>query len=113
MANNINVTYTPQTTGVHRICYRLLSGPGPIGPDPTYCCIEDINITPAMVNVVRNAPAIDAGVTACDTGGPITVPGSNGAGDYVYQGYVQPVCDPAELYIVAWPVDVTFTVAAP
>lgn len=111
---DIYVNYTPQTTGCHRVCYRMFSGPGPTGPDATYCCIEDpVVITPAMVNVPRSFPVIEAGVTACDTGGPVTAPGDNGPGNYVYEGYVQPCCDPSDLYDVAWPVNVTFVVAAP
>ena len=106
----IYVTYTPETTGCHHICYRLLSGPGPIGPDPTFCCFDDIVISAPQVGVPRTAPVIDAGVTACATGGPITVPGSNGPGEYIYEGYVQPCCDPGDGFKTNWSATVSYIV---
>jgi hypothetical protein len=82
MANPIYVTYTPTTTGSHRICYRQTI---PVA-DLAFCCILDNTLstpgTPKMFTIV------DAGITPCSSGvSPSDPPGT-------YNGYVQPTCAP-------------------
>jgi hypothetical protein len=89
MANNITVTYVPQTTGCHNICYKLASGPFPIPPDAAFCCIQDIIIAPNQVGVSRII-VIDAGVTPCTSGSSVTAPTI--AGTYLYEGYIETCC---------------------
>jgi hypothetical protein len=113
MVYPIYVTYTPQTDSDHRICYKLLSGPGPqqpIGPDPDFCCMLDS--TPSIPGTPKTFTIANAGVTACTDGipnTPITPVGQN-AGEWVYTGYVQPVCDEAGIFKTNWEQDVTFIV---
>lgn len=98
MAHPIYVTYTPQTTGSHRICYKQIS---PVN-DATYCCMLDNTVsTPGTPKTYVIA---DAGVTECDSGGPISPAGgaSPSTGVFVYDGYVQPTCDPSDTYLVQW-----------
>jgi hypothetical protein len=88
---SIQVKYTPKTTGCHVICFHLESGPGPVGPDATYCCVTDTIVAPNQVDIQRTI-SVDAG-TACNG---ITIVGALGAGTYVYSGYVYPCCDLSE-----------------
>ena len=86
----ITVNYTPETTGPHRIAYKLEAG-SPSPADPNFCRIVDLSAsTPGNPKIF----IIDAGVTPCDAGGPATVPGAGGPGTYTYDGYVQPTCAP-------------------
>jgi len=114
----IDVSYTPETTGCHVICFHMklfvpAGGGGNLGPDVEYCCVQDVDITPAMVGVSR-VVQVDAGDDA-ECPGNFTVVGAigpNTPGTYTYEGYVYPCCNPA--ITVAWPVALpTFTIAVP
>lgn len=96
----IEVTYTPETTGCHTICYGQTS---PVVDTP--CCIIDNTVsTPGTPKTFL----ITVGVTACDTGGPAS-PVGEAPDTYTYEGTVTPCCGE---FPVAWgPVD--FVVVAP
>jgi len=78
----ITVSYTPQTTGPHRIGYKQID---PV-LDADYCKILDNSVsTPGVPKMFVIA---DAGVTVCDSGvNPSDPPGT-------YDGFVQPACAP-------------------
>lgn len=108
MANPIIVTYTPQTTGNHRICYKQTD---PIN-DPSYCCMIDTTVS--TPGVPKMYTITDVGVTVCDSGGPVSPVGED-PDTYTYNGYVQPVCAPDDGVTLAtvWAAPVDFIVAAP
>ena len=101
----IDVTYTPQTTGCHTICYGQTSP----NTDAPLCCIVDN--TPSIPGTPKTF-TIDVAVTPCDTGGPVS-PVGPAPGSYVYDGYVQPCCAVGETLQVEWAIPVSFVIAAP
>jgi len=80
--STITVTYTPQSTGSHRICYRVQATPA-----NTYCC--EVDVTPSVIGVPKNY-IITIGAFPCGS-----VPGVDleSCDPVVYEGYVQPVCE--------------------
>lgn len=107
MASPIQVTYTPQTTGTHVVCYQQVS---PIDDLANFCCMLDSTvITPAMVGVPQIFTIPDVEVPSCDAGG--TASPYLGIETTTFDGYVAPSCNLAMQ--TPWADPVVFVVAAP
>jgi hypothetical protein len=90
-------------------------GPPDPGPDPEFCCQQDVVINIGDVGVEQTV-LLDAGggLDPCpNPGTPITVVSALGSGTYFYNGYVQPCCAVGAALQQAWPNAAVFIVAAP
>lgn len=101
----IDVNYTPQTTGCHIICYGQTS---PNTDDPLCCMVDTTASTPGVPKTF----SFQVAVTPCNSGGPVSPVGPD-PGSYVYDGYVRPCCAPEGTLTTDWAVPVTFVIAAP
>lgn len=82
--STITITYTPQqSTDSHRICYRVQATPA-----NTYCC--EVDATPSTIGVPKNF-VITIGAFPCASVPPVD---TESCDPVVYEGYVQPVCEP-------------------
>ena len=97
----IDVSYTPQTTGDHVICYQQVS---PVNDGVNFCCMRDT--TPSIVGVPKVFQIPDVAIPSCDEGGTVTPFGN--LVDTTFNGYVYPVCNIA--LKTNWSVPVTFVV---
>lgn len=84
----INVTYTPQVTGSHIVCYQQNS---PIDDGATFCCMLDN--TPSIIGTPKVFQIPDVAFPSCDYSGSATAL-TPGIGT-TFNGYVAPLCNPA------------------
>jgi hypothetical protein len=84
--NFINVSYTPQVTGDHIICYQQTA---PIVDGANFCCMRDT--TPSVVGVPKVFTIPNVVIPSCDESGTCSplIPGV----DTYFNGYVYPACD--------------------
>jgi len=96
----LTINYTPQYAGSHRICYRIQASPA-----NSYCCLVDS--TPSSIGVPKSY-VINIGASPCSG-----VPGvdTESCDPVIYEGYVQPTCDPDSSLDqrVAWNFDFNVT----
>jgi len=102
MASPIQVTYTPQTTGDHVICYQQTS---PVDDGANFCCLTDT--TPSTVGVIKIFTIPDVLLNCAGNGG-VGAGGTpwDGASPTTFNGYVYPLCNPA--LKIAWIAQVQF-----
>lgn len=98
-ASPIYVTYTPQVTGDHVICYQQTV---PINDGLNFCCMLDS--TPSVIGTPKIFTIPDVSIPACDVGGSVSP--YVGADPTIFNGYVYPICD--ESLKTAWAAPVTF-----
>lgn len=96
----IQVSYTPQTTGNHIICYQQTS---PVNDGMNFCCM--IDATPSFIGVPKTFTIPDVLFPACDSG---SATAWNGVDSTTFNGYVYPECNPA--LKTNWASPVTFPV---
>jgi hypothetical protein len=89
MAAPLYVSYTPQTTGDHVICYHQVS---PVDDGVNFCCITDT--TPSAVGVPKVFTIPDVLLDCAGNGGTGTggTPWDGGTTTN-FSGYVYPVCN--------------------
>jgi len=98
----INVTYTPQATGDHVICYQQTS---PIADGVNFCCITDTTPSTPGIPKIFVIPDVLLDCTGNGGGGTGGTPW-DGITETLFNGYVYPVCNP-ELK-VTWAAQVQF-----
>jgi hypothetical protein len=86
MAAPINVSYTPQVTGDHIICYQQID---PVNDGANFCCMLDT--TPSTPGVPKVFQIPDVMIPSCDYSGTCTPYG--GILSTTFNGYVAPVCN--------------------
>lgn len=86
MPTPITVSYTPQTTGDHIICYQQTA---PVNDGANFCCMLDN--TPSVIGVPKNFVIPDVEAPSCDYSGSATAYG--GVVETTLNGYVAPVCN--------------------
>lgn len=96
----INVTYTPQVTGDHIICYQQTS---PVDDGGNFCCMLDT--TPSVIGTPKVFQIPNVAAPSCDYSGTATPYG--GSVETTFNGYVAPICNPS--LQTAWAAPVVFT----
>lgn len=100
MASPIQVTYTPQATGDHVICYQQTA---PVDDVGNFCCMLDSTVSTPGVPKIFTIPDVE--VPSCDYSGTATAYG--GGAPTTFNGYVYPLCD--ENLKTSWDAPVIFT----
>jgi len=91
MAAPINVSYTPQSTGDHVICYQQKS---PIDDTVNFCCITDT--TPSTPGTPKIFVIPDVELNCAGNGGVSIGTGAtvwDGITETLFNGYVYPICN--------------------